>query len=98
MASGFIAVAIAHDYTCPEGEEWLFHGIPKSSESFMSDGTKAALDKDMADWRKQADKDIGTMIDMDKEDDENDTFWTWVIAAIISLIIGGIALFFILRS
>lgn len=32
MSNGFIAVAIAHDYTCPKGEEWLFHGIPKVSD------------------------------------------------------------------
>lgn len=31
MASGFIAVAVAHDYTCPKGEEWIFKGLPKAA-------------------------------------------------------------------
>ena len=33
MASGFIAVAIAHDYTCPKGEEWIFKGLPKEGDA-----------------------------------------------------------------
>lgn len=43
MASGFIAIAIAHDYTCPKGEEWVFHGIPKSDEK---ESDKKGDDKD----------------------------------------------------
>lgn len=33
MASGFIAVAVAHDYTCPKGEEWIFKGLPKADDA-----------------------------------------------------------------
>ena len=33
MASGFIAVAVAHDYTCPKGEEWIFKGLPKPEDA-----------------------------------------------------------------
>jgi hypothetical protein len=33
MASGFIAVAVAHDYTCPKGEEWIFKGLPKEGDA-----------------------------------------------------------------
>lgn len=38
MSNGFIAVAVAHDYTCPKGEEWLFHGIPKASDANLKPG------------------------------------------------------------
>ena len=29
MASGFIATMVAHDYTCPKGEEIIFKNAPK---------------------------------------------------------------------
>ena len=39
MASGFMAVAIAHDYTCPKGEEWIFQGLPKAKDAMKPESS-----------------------------------------------------------
>ena len=72
MSNSFVPVAIAHDATCKNGEEWLFHGFGKNHDcgkSLLDENLENLLGDDMDEMKKHYDEENAISEDWECDDD-----------------------------